>query len=60
MMRQISVGDLVAVYAQGYDGSVCEVTDVSYANNSDIAVLEINGADYVSAEQCELVETSLS
>ena len=59
-MRQIQVGDLVAVYAQGYNGQVCEVTDISYADNSDIAVLEINGADYVSAECVELVETSLN
>ena len=59
-MRQIQIGDLVAVYAQGYNGSVCEVTDISYPQDSDIAMIEINGADYVSAECIELVETSLN
>ena len=57
---KIKVGDLVAVYATGYDGRVCEVTDISYPQDSDIAMIEINGADYVSAECIELVETSLN
>ena len=59
-MRQIKIGDLVSVSGQGYAGQVMEVTDISYRVDSDIAVLELNNSDYVSAELCELVETSLS
>ena len=60
MSRQIKVGDLVSVSGQGYTGQVCEVTDISYRVDSDIAVLEVDYVDLISSELCELVETSLS